>query len=349
MTENPLPSPLARLGICALSLLAFALTAIPAHAQTGAPPASTAPAPPAGPAPRTTPYRIATITYAYPDLNKPVKAALAKLGYIEGKTVIYRDWSGERDLSIMPKLAREVVDWKPDVVLSLMTNAHVAMRDATKDNPIPVVLWSADPLETGVIKSFRKTGTNFTGFTYEPFEAVLHLRLLKLAIPGLTCVGHLWNHTYAPAPSTLRDLHAAAALMGLRIVEGEALTKEEIVPRIESFRKAGCGGFTVGPHELLNGNGALIGETALRNKLAAISIQTSIVRGGGLATYAPPHDKGWVAMAQMADRILHGEKPQDIPIERRLGSPLTLNLKAAKTLGLTLPPSLIDEADEVIE
>src|SRR5690606_33257697 len=137
--------------------------------------------------------------------------------------------------------------------------------------------------------------------------------------------------------------------MGLKIIEGEALTKEEIAPRIESFRKAGCGGFTVGPHELLNGNGALIGETALRNKLAAVSIQTSIVRGGGLATYAPPHDKGWVAMAHMADRILHGAKPAEMPIERRLGSPLTINLKAAKALGLTLPPSLIDEADELIE
>ena len=328
------------------ALLTFASMGGPAaHAQGNRPSDKQADRP----APPSRPYRIATITYAYPAIADPVKAALAELGYREGETVEYRDWSAERDMAAMPGMAREAVAWKPDIILSMMTNSHVAIYEETRDNPIPVVLWSADPLETGVIKSFRKTGTNFTGFTYEPYQAVLHLRLLKLAIPDLSCVGHLFNHTYAPAPSALRDLREAAKLMGLGLVEGEALTKEEIAPAIESFRKAGCKAFTVGPHELLNGNGQMIGETALKNRLAVVSIQTSIARGGGLATYAPPHDKGWIAMAQMADRILKGARPQDMPVERRLGSPLTLNLKAAKALGLTLPASLIDEADHLIE
>jgi putative ABC transport system substrate-binding protein len=340
-----------------LRLLDFAAVAAVSMTVAPAPPAM-AQAPDAGRAtqaagparaPKGRPFRIATITYAYPGIADAVKAELAKLGYIADRNVEYRDWSGDRDLEAMPRLAREAVAWKPDLILSMMTNAHVAVAEATKDQPIPTLLWSADPLETGVIKSFRKTGTNFSGFTYEPYQAVLHLRLLKLAIPNLSCVGHLYNRNYAPAPSTLRDLHVAAKLMGLGLVEGEALTKEEIAPAIASFRKAGCGGFTVGPHELLNGNGQLIGEEALRNGLAAVSIQTSIVRGGGLATYAPPHDKGWVAMAHMADRVLKGERPENIPVERRLGSPLTINLKAAKALGLTLPDSLIDEADFLID
>jgi putative ABC transport system substrate-binding protein len=303
----------------------------------------------AQPPPRATPYRIATITYAYPGLEKPVKAALARLGYREGDNVVYRDWSGDRDAARMPALARAMVAWKPDLILSLMTGAHVAVREATRDDPVPVVLWSADPLETGVIESHRRPGTNFTGFSYTPWQPVLHLRLLKLAIPELRCVGHLWNRDYAPAPAALRDLRVAAGLMGLRLIEGEARSKAEIAPRIAAFRRAGCGAFTVGPHELLNGNGATIGALALEHGLAAVSIQTSIVRGGGLAAYPPPHDKGWIAMAAMADRILRGEKPQDMPIERRLGSPLILNLRAARALGLTLPPGLIDEADEIIE
>lgn len=343
----------------AMLMLLLAAVAGPAHGQVRAeaqvqdqvpasgavPPATATQTPP----PRTTPYRIATITYAYPGIEQAAKRELAKLGYAEGHNVVYRDWSADRDLAAMPRLARELVEWKPDVILSMMTNAHVAVRDATRENPIPVVFWSADPLETGVIESFRQPGTHFTGFTYEPYQAMLHLRLLKLAIPGLQCVGHLYNRTYAPAPSTLRDLHTAAQLMGLRVVEGEVLTPEQIAPRIQSFREAGCGGFTVGPHELLNGNGQLIGETALANGLAAVSIQVSVARGGGLATYGPPHDRGWAVMAAMADRILRGEAPQDIPIERRLGSRLTLNLAAAETLGLSLPPSLIDEADDLIE
>jgi|GEM_PF-679378 len=354
--RTSIPARIGRAGkrLAAIAASAFAMLALlvgaPASVSAQNQPNGTAAAPVApAPAPRGRPFRIATITYAYPDIAAPVKAELAKLGYREGRNVVYRDWSAERDMDAMPRMARELVAWKPDLILSMMTNAHVAVYEATRDNPIPTLLWSADPLETGVIKSFRRPGTNFTGFTYEPYQAVLHLRLLKLAIPDLACVGHLYNHTYAPAPSTLRDLKVAARLMGLGLVEGEALTKEEIAPAIESFRKAGCKAFTVGPHELLNGNGQMIGELALKNGLAAVSIQTSIVRGGGLATYAPPHDKGWVAMAHMADRVLKGEKPETMPIERRLGSPLTINLKAAKTLGLTLPESLIDEADYLIE
>ncbi|HTM95802.1 MAG TPA: ABC transporter substrate-binding protein [Croceibacterium sp.] len=299
--------------------------------------------------PRAAPYRIGLITYAGGGIGRPVKAELEKLGYREGENVIYREWSGNRDPAIMPRLAQELVAWKPDVILSMMTNAHVAVRDATRDAQIPVVLWSADPQETGVIQSFRHTGTNFTGFTYEPYQAILHLRFLKFAFPDLKCVGHLYNHTYAPAPSTLRDLKVAAGMMGIEVVVGEALTKEEFEPQIAKFRDAGCQAFTVGPHELFNGNGRTIGELALKYRLGAISIQGSIVNGGGLAAYAPPHDRGWPVMASMADRILRGEKPQDIPVERRLGSPLIINLKTAKALGLSLPPSLIDEADRVIE
>lgn len=329
--------------VCGLACaVAFLAGAQAVHGQS---PAVATTAPP----PRAAPYRIGIITYAGGDAGGPVKEELAKLGYREGENVVYRQWSGNRDRAIMPELARELVAWKPDVILSMMTNAHVAVRDATRNTQTPVVLWSADPLETGVIESFRRPGTNFTGFTYEPYQAILHLRLLKWALPELTCVGHLYNHTYAPAPSTLRDLRLAAAMMNLKVVVGEALTKEEIEPRIASFRAAGCQAFTVGPHELFNGNGQMIGELALRHGLAAVSIQGSIVNGGGLAAYTPPHDRGWPVMAAMVDRILRGEKPANIPVERRLGSPLVINLKAARALGLTLPAGLLDEADRIIE
>lgn len=298
---------------------------------------------------RVGPYRIGIITYAGDGLGEPVKAELVKLGYREGENIVFRRWNGNRNLAIMPELARELVAWKPDVIISLMTNAHVAVQEATRETQTPVVLWASDPLQVGVIESFRRPGTNFTGFAYEPYQSILHLRLLKSVLPGLKCVGHLYNHTYSPAPSSLRDLREAARMMNVEVVVGEALTKEEIQPRIASFRDAGCPAFTVGPHELFNGNGAMIGELAQKHRLASVSLQASIVNGGGLAAYAPPHDRGWPVMAAMVDRILRGEKPADIPIERRLGSALILNLKAAKALGLTVPASLVDEADRVIE
>jgi putative ABC transport system substrate-binding protein len=294
-------------------------------------------------------YRIGIITYAGPGMEVPIKRALAELGYVEGENTIYEFRAGNRDLAAMDGLARALVAWKPDLIISLMTNAHVAVRKATADNPIPVVLWSADPLETGVIESFRRPGTNFTGFSYEPHVQMLQARFLKLAIPGIRCIGHLYNHTYAPAPATKRELEAAGALMNVPVRVYEVLDEDGLEPAIARMKADGCAGFVVGPHELFNGNGALIGQLALKYGLAAVSIQTSIVDGGGIAAFSPPFERGWPAMAPVIDRLLHGADPADIPIERGFKSPLTLNLKAARRLGLELPAQLIDEADRVIE
>lgn len=307
-----------------------------------------APDAPRGPEPGRT-YRIGIITYAGPGLEQPLKRALAALGYVEGQNTLYQMRAGERDITRMDAHARDLVAWEPDVIVSLMTNAHVAVQKATRARPIPVVLWSADPLETGVIESFRRPGTNFTGFSYEPHTQVLQVRLLKRAVPNLRCIGHLYNHTYAPAPSTRRQLEAAGALMNVPVKVYEVLEASQLPGAIAQMKVDGCGGFVVGPHELFNGNGAQIGQLALEHGLAAVSIQISVTRGGGLATFAPPFDKGWPAMAPVIDRLLHGADPAEIPVERGFKSPLTLNLAAARQLGLTLPPDLIDEADEVLE
>lgn len=294
-------------------------------------------------------YRIGIITYAGPGGGIAIKRALAELGYREGANVIYEERAGNRDLAAMDRHAQELVAWKPDLIVSLMTNAHVAVQKATAHNPIPVVLWSADPLQTGVIKSFRKPGTNFTGFSYEPHTQALEVRFLKLAVPRIKCIGHLYNHTYAPAPSTMRDLKAAGALMNVPVKVYEVLEKDKLEPALAKMKADGCAGFIVGPHELFNGNGAMIGQLALKYKLAAVSIQTSITQGGGLAAFSPPFERGWPAMAPVIDKLLKGANPANIPIERGFKSPLTINMKAARALGLTLPAQLIDEADTLIE
>jgi len=294
-------------------------------------------------------YRIGLISYAGAGGGGPIKRELAKLGYREGENVIYEERAGNRDLAAMDRHAQELVAWKPDLIVSLMTNAHVAVKKATENTKIPVVLWSADPLQTGVINSFRKPGTNFTGFTYEPHTQALQVRFLKLALPGIKCIGHLYNHTYAPAPSTRRDLVAAGELMNVPVRVYEVLEKDGLEPALARMKADGCDGFVVGPHELFNGNGALIGQLALKHSLAAVSIQTSITMGGGVAAFSPPFNRGWAAMAPVVDRLLKGADPSTIPVERGFKSPLTINLKAARQLGLTLPEQLIEEADELIE
>lgn len=295
------------------------------------------------------PYRIGVITYAAPGGEALVKRELERLGYKEGANVVYESRAGQRDIDATRRGAMELAAWKPDLIISLMTNAHVAVQEATRESQTPVVFWSADPYATGVIKSYREPGTNFTGFSYEPHTQELELRLLKLAIPDLKCVGHLYNHTYAPASGALRNLVRAGELLQLPVRLHEVLREDELEPQIAAIAAAGCQGFVVGPHEMLNRNGGRIGQLALKYRLAAVSIQTSVTNGGGLAAFSPPFRRGWAAMAGVIDRILKGENPATIPVERGFKSPLLLNLKAARELGLQLPPELIDEADELIE
>lgn len=294
-------------------------------------------------------YRIGIITYAGTGMEVPIKRALADLGYVEGENTIYEFRAGNRNLAVMDGLASELVAWKPDLIISLMTNAHVAVKNATADNPIPVVLWSADPLGTGVIESFRRPGTNFTGFSYEPHLQVLQVRFLKLTIPDIRCIGHLYNHTYAPAPAAKRELEAAGALMNVPVRIYEVLEKGKLEPALAQMKADGCAGFVVGPHELFNGNGVMIGELALKYGLVAVSIQTTVTDGGGVAAFSPPFERGWPAMALVIDRLLRGANPADIPIERGFKSPLTVNLEAVRRLGLELPAQLVEEADRVIE
>jgi putative ABC transport system substrate-binding protein len=276
----------------------------------------------------------------------PIKDLLADRGYREGHNVVYLYRAAGRDEALADRYAKELVDWGADLVISQMTNSDIAMKKATEGTSIPVVFWSTDPIAAGVVKSWAKSGTNFTGFAYEPTWALQQLRVLKLVVPTLTKVGHLYNHTYAPAANVLRDLRAEAKLLGIEILVREALSAEEFEPAIAGMKADGAGGILVGPHELFNTNGDTLGSLKYRLPMVGCC-QVSIARGGALASYSPPN--GWPAMADRIDLILKGKaKPEDLPILRSFASPLTLNLKTAAALGLTVPESLVQEAQQII-
>jgi putative ABC transport system substrate-binding protein len=229
-----------------------------------------------------------------------------------------------------------------------MTNSDIAMKKATVGTNIPVVFWSTDPIAAGVVESYERSGTNFTGFAYEPTWALQQLRVLKLVSPGLTKVGHLYNRTYAPAANVLRDLREEARLLGLEIIARETLRTDEFEPAIVAMKAEGAGGILVGPHELFNTNGSLLGGLSLKHRLPMVGCcQVSIARGGALASFSPPN--GWPAMAERIDLILKGKvRPNDLPILRTFASPMTLNMKTAAALGLTVPDSLVHEAAQII-
>ena len=305
-------------------------------------------------------YKIAIITYAGAPLppgvtesaggQMAIKTLLAERGYVEGKNIVYQFRAGGRDIELTEKYARDLVAWKPDLIIGQMTNADIAVKkalDAAGAN-IPVVVWSTDLMAAGVIKSWARSGTNFTGFAYEPIWPLQQIRVLKVVVPEIKKIAHLYNHTYAPAANVLRDLRNEAKLFGIEITVHETLKEAEFEPAIAAMKKEGAGGILVGPHELFNTNGDVLGALAIKYRLPMVGCcQVSIARGGGLASFSPPN--GWPAMADRIDDILQGRaKPEDLPILRTFGSPLTLNLRTAQTLGLTVPDTLVQEAQTVI-
>lgn len=304
------------------------------------------------------PYRIGLIHYV-PKGDPFVstediadfKGAMERLGYQDGHNVVYDERYGERDKALTQRQVEEMLASGPDLICSFLTNPNIALKDtmAATGRNVPVLCWATDLKEAGLIESYRRPGGNFTGFTYEPFHQWLKVRLLKLAVAGLERVGHLYNPTYSPAPAVMRELRQAAESMGLEFRIYEARRLEQLQPAIDAMRADGCKGAVAGPHEFLNRNGEMLGKAFLAAGIAATGNQMSIARAGGLASFNPPKKRGWPLMAQVAERILQGTPPAEIPIERSLRGVLTLNLRTARALGLSLPENLVEEADVLID
>jgi putative ABC transport system substrate-binding protein len=277
------------------------------------------------------------------------RQGMERIGYREGENVSYVELYGDRDMEKTRRHAAEIMAWKPHVICSFLTNANIALREATHATRTPVVCWATNLKEAGLIESYRRPGTNFTGFSYEPYSQFLKIRFLKLMTPGLKRVAHLYNSTYSPAPAVLRDMKEAADLLGLEFQVYEVRKIEEFAGAVQAMAADACGAVAVGPHELMNRNGALLGPMFLDARLPAVGNQLSITRSGGLATYGSPKKRGWPLMANVVDDILRGADPAEIPIERGLKSVVTLNMGTVRRLQLTLPESAMDEVDILLE
>jgi putative ABC transport system substrate-binding protein len=300
------------------------------------------------PAPDST--RIGIITYAAgaDATGQILKAGLALHGYREGENTTYLVREGLRDLDATRRYAEEIVAWRPHLVFSLMTNANIAMKAATATARTPVVFWAADGMAAGLVQSYRRPGTNFTGFCNVPQQQLLHMRLLHRIVPNLKRVGHLYNPTYAPAPRVRTDLTDAGRAFGVDVTTYETLRTEDFERSVRQMHRDGMDAFTIGPHEMFNTNGERLGALAQQYRLPAIGLGPRVLQGGGVAIFAPPFDKGWPAMVGVGARILAGEDPAEIPVERRIMGPMTLNVAAAEQLGLSIPADVLDEADYLV-
>jgi ABC-type uncharacterized transport system substrate-binding protein len=277
------------------------------------------------------------------------RGALAKLGWTEGSNLrIELRWAGDPDR--MKTFAKELVDLRPDAILSVTTPVTGALVRETQTIPI-VIATVADPISSGFVTKLGRPGGNVTGFAlYEPSMGGKWLELLKRIAPGVTRVALLFNPTTSvPIKFYMASIEDAASSFAVQTSTAPVHAKDEIEGVIAGLAGNPGAGLIAMPDLFNTINRDLIIAAAARYRVPAIYFFRSFADSGGLVSYGPDFAPQYPQAAEYIDRILKGEKPGDLPIQMPVKVPLIINLKTANALGLDVPLRLLNAADEVIE
>ena len=274
---------------------------------------------------------------------------LRELGYVEGQNVIIEGrYYGDR-IERLPALAAELVRLQVDVIVAGAAPAPEAAKRATSTIPI-VMANHTDPLGSGLVASLAKPAGNVTGLSIvSPELRGKQLQLLKEAVPGLTRVAALSNPTVPFYAHEARELEAAARSLKLGLQFVEARAPSEITAAFSAATKERAGALIVLGGSMFFAHRARISELAAKSRLPAMYGAKEYAEAGGLMAYGVSVRDSFRRAAGYVDRILKGAKPGDLPIEQPTKFELMVNLKTAKALGLTIPPSLLAQADQVIQ
>jgi putative tryptophan/tyrosine transport system substrate-binding protein len=272
---------------------------------------------------------------------------LHELGWSEGRTVSieYRWAEGRHERAA--EIAAEFVRLKVDVII---TSGGVlsAVKQATSTIPI-VFAVANDPVGAGFVSSLARPGGNMTGLSLQTTDlAAKRLELLREIAPGIRRLGVLANIGNAAAVPEIDEVQAAARILGLEVVTSEMRQAEDITSAFTAFR-SGAEALYVCTDPLILAQRARINTLALAARLPTIYGPREHVEAGGLMSYGASFPDLFRRSADLVDKILRGAKPSDLPVEQPIKFDLIINLTTAKTLGLTVPPTLLALADEVIE
>ena len=275
--------------------------------------------------------------------------ALQQLGWTDGRNVSvdYRWPAGDADKA--RKYAAELVALAPDVILAVSVASLAPLLQATRTVPI-VFVAVADPVGAGYVDSLSRPGGNATGFMlYEYDLSAKWLELLKEIAPGVTRAAVLRDPAIATGIGQFAVIQYVARSVGVEVSTVDVRDAPEIERGVAAFARSVNGGLIVTASPLSFVHRGLIVALAARHKLPAVYWERFFVAAGGLISYGPDQIDHFRGAAGYADRILKGEKPADLPVQAPTKYELVINLKTAKALGLTIPPSLLARADEVIE
>jgi putative ABC transport system substrate-binding protein len=277
------------------------------------------------------------------------RQGLRELGYVEGQTIAIVSRSPEGSGDRLVEQIEELARLKVKIIVTGGVPATLAAKRAAL--PIPVVFIMADPVGSGVAASLAHPGGNMTGqsLAIEEQFSGKWLELLKEAAPQLSRVAYLWNPMNHSSATSWQAMQGLAPTLGLTLHAAEVRDPKDIDEAFATIIRSRAEGVIVDSDPVNGSNKERIVEFAAANRLPAIYVFRWYVDAGGLMSYGPSFYELWRRAATYVDKILKGAKPADLPVEQPTRFELVVNLKAAKSLGLTIPPMILALADEVIE
>jgi putative ABC transport system substrate-binding protein len=283
------------------------------------------------------------------DRRKTILEGLATRGFVEGRNLMFEVRSGDGRYERLSELAAALKTSNIDVIITFGYPAALAAKTSAKDVPI-VVMGSGDPVATGLAEGLARPGGNLTGLTELSTElSAKRLEILKEAVPNLRRVAMLWNAADHGMTLRYRAADTAAKVLNVSVQALGVREPNDFDGAFAEMTRSPPDAILMVSDALTTLNRKRVIEFSSTNRLPAIYEFRALVREGGLISYGPNQGAMGTRAADFVARILRGARPADLPLEQPTTFELVINLNTAKTLGLTIPPTLLARADEVIE
>jgi putative ABC transport system substrate-binding protein len=277
------------------------------------------------------------------------RQGLRDLGHVEGRNIVIEYRYADEKYERLPALAAELVRLKVDVIVSHGTPGPLAAKQATSAIPI-VTTTAGDPVAAGLVSSLARPGGNVTGLSFmAPELGGKRLQLLKEILPGLSRVAVLWNAANPYASLVVREMEIAATTLGVQLQSLVVRGPDDFAGALAAAATGRAGALTAVEDPLTITKRTQIVDFAAKSRLPAIYGVKEFVDAGGLMSYGVHLGDLYRRAAAYVDKILKGAKPADLPVQQPTKFEFVINLKTAKALGLTIPPSVLLRADEVIQ